>query len=129
MIKKTDDLGDRVMEDLEYIVGIGFSGADMPRAIILAFIFAMFAKRDTNIWVYAMFALLIDRTAWPIAAMGAAGADIQTIYASIGAIFKTFIDDLGIYIVRYMGIVLMITGFMWMRSSVHKILPGRAAHA
>ena len=113
------------MDDLEYIVGIGFSGADLPRAIILAFIFAMFAKRDTNIWAYAMFALLIDRTVWPIAAMGAAGADIQSIYASIAAIFKTFKNDLGIYIVRYMGLVLLITGFRWVRTGVHRVMPGK----
>lgn len=119
------------MEDLEYILGIGFSGADMPRAVILAFVFAMFAKRDTNMWVYAVFALVIDRVVWPIASMGAAGADIQSIYASIAAMSKTFLDDLGIYIVRYMGLVVMITGFTWLRASIHKFMPGgrRAAHA
>lgn len=118
------------MEDLQYIVGIGFSGADLPRAVILAFIFAMFARRDTNVWAYGLFALLIDRTVWPIAAMGASGADIQSIYASIGAIFQTFMDDLGFYFVRYMGLVLMILGFSWIRTSIHKMAPGgKAAHA
>lgn len=118
------------MEDLEYILGIGFSGADMPRAVILAFVFAMFAKRDTNIWIYATFALVIDRLVWPIAAMGASGADLQSIYASIGAVFKTFVDDLGVYIVRYMGLVVMITAFIWLRARVHKLVPGSGpAHA
>ncbi len=117
------------MEDLEYIVSIGFSGADLPRAVILAFLFAMFARKDTNVWVYALFALLIDRTVWPIAAMGASGADIQAIYASIGAIFETFVDDLGFYFVRYMGLVLMILGFSWVRTRVHQLAPGKAAHA
>ncbi|MEO1252475.1 MAG: hypothetical protein AAFW81_09035 [Pseudomonadota bacterium] len=117
------------MEDLEYIIGIGFSGADMPRAVILAFLFAMFARKDTNVWAYGLFALLIDRTVWPIAAMGASGADIQSIYASIGAIFKTFMDDLGVYFVRYMGLVIMILGFTWLRATVHKMGPGKAAHA
>jgi len=119
------------MSDLQYIISIGFSGADLPRAIILAFLFAMFAKKDTNIWRAALLALLIDRTIWPIAAMGASGADIQSIYASIGAIFKTFLDDLGIYIVRYIGLVLLISGFVWLRASVHKMIPkkGKPAHA
>lgn len=117
------------MEDLQYILGIGFSGADMPRAIILAFLFAMFARKDTNIWQVGLLALLIDRTVWPIAAMGSAGADIQTIYASIAAIFKSLPDDLGIIIVRYIGIVLMIGGFRWSREQVHRMAPGRAAHA
>lgn len=128
---KTSHDGVRPMNDLQYIISIGYSGTDLPRAIILAFLFAMFAKKDTNLWKAGLLALLIDRTVWPIAAMGASGADIQSIYASIGAIFKTFFDDLGIYIVRYIGLVLMITGFVWLRMSVHKMIPrkGKAAHA
>ena len=117
------------MEDLQYIVGIGFSGADLPRAAILAFIFAMFARKDTNVWAYGLFALLIDRTVWPIAAMGASGADIQAIYGAIGGMFRSFMDDLGFYFVRYMGLVIMILGFSWIRTSVHKMAPGKAAHA
>ena len=117
------------MDDLQYIFSIGFSGADMPRAIILSFLFAMFAKRDSNIWRMALLALLIDRTVWPIAAMGASGADIQSIYASIAALFKTFLDDLGIYIVRYIGIVLMVSGFIWMRARIHQLLPNKHAAA
>lgn len=118
------------MQDLQYILGIGFSGADIPRAIILAFLFAMFAKRNTNIWQVGLLALLIDRTVWPIAEMGASGAELQSIYAAISAMFKTLIDDLGIYIVRYAGLVVMIGGFRWMRASIHGFGPGKkAAHA
>lgn len=117
------------MQDLEYILGIGFSGADLPRAVILAFLFAMFANKDTNIWRMGLLALLIDRLVWPIASMGAAGADIQAIYASVGALVKTFIDDLGIYIVRYIGLTLMIGGFRWFRASIHKMAPGGKKHA
>ena len=117
------------MDDLQYIFSIGFSGSDLPRAVILSFLFAMFAKRDSNIWRMALLALLIDRTVWPIAAMGASGADIQSIYASIAALFKTFFDDLGIYIVRYIGIVLMVSGFIWMRARIHQMLPNKHAAA
>ena len=116
------------MQDLQYIIGIGFSGADLPRAIILAFLFAMFARGESNLWKVGLLALLIDRTVWPIAAMGSSGADIQSIYAALGAMFKTFVDDLGIYIVRYIGLVLMIGGFRWLRASIHGF-PGRAATA
>ncbi|MEO1135918.1 MAG: hypothetical protein AAFW68_04790 [Pseudomonadota bacterium] len=115
------------MEDLSYIVGIGFSGADLPRAVILAFLFAMFAQGNTNIWKVGLLALLIDRTVWPIAAMGSSGADIQSIYAAIGGMAKTFKDDLGIYIVRYIGLVLMIGGFRWLRASIHNLQPRKAA--
>ena len=119
------------MRDLEYIIGIGFSGADLPRAVFLAFLFAMFARRDTNVWHAGLFALIIDRTIWPIASMGFSGAEVEAIFASIGAMFKTFKDDLGIYIVRYIGLVVMISGFIGFRATVHRILPGKskAAHA
>ena len=115
------------MEDLNYIIGIGFSGADLPRAVILAFLFAMFAQGNANIWKAALLALLIDRTVWPIAAMGASGAELQSIYAAIGGMVRSLKDDLGIYIVRYIGLVLMIGGFRWLRASIHNISPKRAA--
>jgi len=108
------------MEDLSYIVGIGFSGADLPRAVILAFLFAMFAQGNGNIWKIGLLALLIDRTVWPI-------ADIQSIYAAIAGMAKTFKNDLGIYIVRYIGLVLMIGGFRWLRASLHSMSPRKAA--
>jgi len=119
------------MEDLNYIVSLGFSGADLPRAVILTFFFAMFAKKGANIWTLGLLALLIDRMIWPIGAMASTGADIQSIYASIGAMFKTFLDDLGIYIVRYIGLVLMIGGFRWLRERIHKLTPkkSKTAHA
>jgi hypothetical protein len=116
------------MQDLQYIVGIGFSGADLPRAIILAFLFAMFAKGETNLWKLGLLALLIDRTVWPIAAMGSSGAEIQSIYGAIGGMFKSFGNDLGIYIVRYIGLVLMIGGFRWIRAGLHGF-PGKMASA
>lgn len=115
------------MEDLNYIVGIGFSGADLPRAVILAFLFAMFAQGNGNIWKIGLLALLIDRTVWPIAAMGSSGADIQSIYAAIAGMAKSFNNDIGIYIVRYIGMVLMIGGFRWLRASIHNLSPKKAA--
>ena len=80
------------MNDLNYIIGIGFSGSDLPRAAVLAFLFAMFAHKDTNLWRTALLALLIDRTIWPIAAMSVSGADMATITASITALFKSAYD-------------------------------------
>ena len=117
------------MEDLQYIVSIGFSGADLPRAIILAFLFAMFAQGNGNIWKVALLALLIDRTVWPIAAMGSSGADIQSIYAALNGMVRTLKDDLGIYIVRYVGLVVMIGGFRWLRAGLHGMQIGKPAAA
>lgn len=114
------------MEDLNYIIGIGFSGSDMPRAVILAFLFAMFAAGNTNIWKVALLALLIDRTVWPIASMGSQGAHLDSIYAMLNGMVKSFKDDIGIYLVRYIGIVLMVGGFRWLRAAVQGLSPKRA---
>lgn len=115
------------MEDLNYIVGIGFSGADLPRAVILSFLFAMFAQANSNIWKAGLLALLIDRTVWPIAAMGASGAELQSIYAAIAGMARSFTDDLGVHMVRYIGLVLMIGGFRQLRASIHSMTPKKAA--
>ena len=117
------------MEDLQYIIGIGFSGSDLGRAVLITFLFASFAKRDTNIWKISLIALIIDRVIWPITGLATSGAEIHTVYASIGALFSGFSDDLGIYIVRYMGLVLMISGFRWLRGWIQQLAPRKAAHA
>lgn len=117
------------MQDLQYIIGIGFSGADLPRALLITFLFACFAKKSTNIWKIGLIALVIDRAIWPITAMATSGADIHAVYASIGALFTGFLDDLGINIVRYIGLVLMIGGFRWMRARIQQLAPGKHAHA
>lgn len=115
------------MEDLNYIIAIGFSGSDLPRAVILAFLFAMFAAGNTNVWKVALLALLIDRTVWPIAEMGSKGAELEAIYAMLNGMVKSFRDDIGIYIVRYIGLVLMIGGFRVLRAWIQSIGPRKAA--
>ena len=89
----------------------------------------MFAKRDTNIWKVALLALILDRLLWPLGSMAASGSGVSSIFASLTAFAKTFVDDLGVYIVRYVGLVLMISLFRWARVMIHRIAPGGAAHA
>ena len=113
------------MADLQYIIGLGFSGADFPRALILTFLLAMFIKKDTNIWKVGLLALFIDKGVWPILAMATTGAGGDVIYASVAALFQTFLNDIGIYIVRYMGLVLMIGGFRWGRQQLHELVPAK----
>lgn len=111
------------MEDLNYILGLGFSGADIWRAIIIAFFLAMVAGKKRSIWFIGLIALLADRIVWPIVGMAISGADIQSIYASIGAMTQTFIDDLGLYVVRYLGLTIMIAAFVAGRAHIHAMKP------
>lgn len=67
----------------------------------------------------AFFALVADRFLWPIAGQAFAGADLHSLYASIGAFGKTFSSDLGIYMVRYLGIAAMTGFFALIRRRIH----------
>ncbi|MFQ5564078.1 MAG: hypothetical protein ACE5FO_10970 [Parvularculaceae bacterium] len=117
------------MEDLQYIISLGFSGSDVPRAIALAFFAAMVTSRQSDVWVMAGWLLFIDRVIWPIAAMGLAGADIHSIYAAIGAMVQNFPADLGIYVVRYLGICLMMSLFISGRRRIHRASPPKTKQA
>jgi hypothetical protein len=96
------------MEDLKDIVSLGFSGADVVRAVLIAFALAILPRKRRSIWALAAVALFIDRVIWPIAGMAIAGSGIHSIYAAIAALGKTLIDDLGVYVVRYFGLATMI---------------------
>lgn len=107
------------MQDLIDILSLGFSGADVIRALIIAFALAILPRKKRSSWFLGAVALFIDRLVWPIAGMGLAGSGIHSIYASIGALGKTFVDDIGLYVVRYLGLVVMIAFFMAMRAKLH----------
>ncbi len=118
------------MEDLKNIISLGFSGADVIRAILIAFALAIIAGKKRSAWFLGFVAFLIDRLVWPIAGMAVAGSDIHSIYASIAALGKTFFDDLGLYAVRYLGLVVMIALFAALRANLHtKLAPPKAKPA
>ena len=107
------------MEDLKDIISLGFSGGDVIRAFLITFAIAIIVRKKRSSWFLGAIALIIDRLIWPIAGMGLAGSDIQSIYASIAALGKTFVDDLGVYVVRYVGLTMMIALFVFLRSNLH----------
>ncbi|MEO0880982.1 MAG: hypothetical protein AAFY22_14870, partial [Pseudomonadota bacterium] len=85
------------------------------------------------VWRLCLWGLILDQAIWPIAAQASAGADIHSIYASIGALFTTFLDNVGIYIVRYAGILAMAALFFAIRSKAAGRpavkAPAKPAHA
>lgn len=111
------------MEDLKYIVALGFSGADIVPAVVIAFFIAMFVKNGAPVWRMALLALLLDRFVWPIASQALSGVGIQTIYATIGGFFTSFFDNLGVFVVRFFGLVVMIGSFVLARQKIHKLAP------
>lgn len=113
------------MKDLHYILGIGFSGTDIWRAIIVAFFLAMLAGKKHSVWVVALVALAIDRFIWPVIAMAVSGANIHTVYATIAGFGETFARDLGLYLVRYLGLTVMIAAFVAARARLHQMMPAK----
>lgn len=118
------------MEDLKDIISLGFSGGDVVRAFLITFTIAILVRKKRSSWFLGFIALFIDRLIWPIAGMALAGSDIHSIYASIAALGKTLVDDLGLYVVRYLGLTVMIAFFIFLRSNLHaRLTPPKAAAA
>lgn len=118
------------MKDLTYIISLGFSGADIMPAVLIAFLMAMFVRKDAPIWKMALIALAADRVLWPIVGQAIAGAGIHTIYASIAALFTSFPSNVGVYVVRFFGLLVMIALFVATRQRLHKMAPSKkSGHA
>ncbi|MDZ7627917.1 MAG: hypothetical protein U5J99_05840 [Parvularculaceae bacterium] len=118
------------MEDLKQIIALGFSGSDVAQALLLTFTIAIILKKRRSAWFLGALALLIDRIVIPIGGMALADANIHSIYASIGAMGKTFVDDIGLYVVRYVGLVVLIAFFTAMRMGLQsKLTPAKDEHA
>ncbi|MGF1543002.1 MAG: hypothetical protein ACFB00_00565 [Parvularculaceae bacterium] len=111
------------MEDLNYIVGLGFSGTDLPRALIISFLLAVLFAPKRSVWQLGAFALIVDRLLWPLVQQSISGAGTETVFASGGALVETFMDDLGVYAVRYVGLTMMIGMFAQMRRWVDQMTP------
>ncbi|MEO1015226.1 MAG: hypothetical protein AAFX08_08580 [Pseudomonadota bacterium] len=117
------------MEDLSYIVGLGFSGADIYRALIIAFFMAMLFAPQHSMWKLGFAALFIDKLVWPLTTQAIAGAGFTEVTGSMEGIAATFVDDLGVYVVRYFGLTVLIGMFTEFRTRLHQIAPPKKAAA
>lgn len=115
------------MKDLEHIVSLGFSGADIWQAVMIAFFLAMLMGKRGTPWQIGFLALFLDRFVWPISGQAFSGADIQTVYASIAVMGENFLDDIGVYTVRYLGLTIMIALFVAARRRIHQMGPAKKA--
>ncbi len=107
------------MDDLIYIVTLGFSGSDIWRAIIISFFAAMLVTSRRRVWLVAFWALFIDRFVWPLSAMSSHGADMEMLGTTASAIVTTLPDDMGLYLIRYIGLFVMISVYVAARRRLH----------
>ena len=117
------------MEDLNYIISLGFSGADIPRAVIIAFTISLLFAPRASLWKLGFGALAVDRLLWPLVSQAASGAGWQEILGSLVALGETLPDDLGMYMVRYFGLFVMIALFTAARTRLHAMVPSKKATA
>ena len=111
------------MQDFLYIIQLGFSGADVAQAITVSFFVAMlFASKGYNLWRVALIALLVDRIGWPLTVMLFSGTDAGVIAGSFSGLAHSLVDNLGYYVVRYLGLAILVGCFAWGRSRIHDLL-------
>lgn len=107
------------MQDLTYIISLGFSGSDIWRAVIIAFFAAMIVTKKRPAALLGLWALLVDRLVWPFTGMWMSGADSVILNETFSGMVQTFSADMGVYLVRYAGLVVMMTAFAHMRKRIH----------
>lgn len=107
------------MDDLITIINLGFSGSDVWRGVICAFFTAMLVNKRAGAWAMGIVALVIDRLVWPVTEQSLLGAKPETLIASVSGVFETLPDNAGLYLVRYLGIVVMISLFLQLRKRLH----------
>ena len=117
------------MEDLSYIIGLGFSGSDIPRALIIAFFMAMLFAPQHSMWKLGFAALAVDKIAWPLVSQAAAGKGFDVLLNTLQNIGASAVDDLGIYVVRYFGLTVLIGLFTAFRARLHAFAPAKKATA
>ncbi|MEL6506916.1 MAG: hypothetical protein AAGL18_04600 [Pseudomonadota bacterium] len=108
------------MDDLVYILNLGFSGSDLWRAIIIAFFAAMLVSKTRPVAIMGAWALLVDRLIWPLTGMWLAGADSVIMTDTVSGMMQSLNLDLGLYLVRYAGLLVMIGAFAHLRRRIHK---------
>ncbi|MEM6414126.1 MAG: hypothetical protein AAF720_05660 [Pseudomonadota bacterium] len=111
------------MDDLSYIVGLGFSGDDVPRAIIISLVMAVVFATRHPVWKVGIAALFVDHVIWALVSQAAAGAGTDTIVMSLRAMVQTFTDDLGYYLVRFFGLTVLISIFAGARHKLYVLAP------
>lgn len=91
------------MEDLIYIISIGFAGSDIVRALWIGLLASLLVSTRLPPWRMSVVAFMIDRI-WPFYAMSLAGHDQEVVLAAVYGTFATAPQDLAYYAIRFLGL-------------------------
>lgn len=110
------------MDDLQYILNIGFAGSDFWRAIWIGLAASLIATRKFRPWKVGILAFTVDRI-WPYYSMHLHGYEFDAIWASVWAAIMTLPQDITFYIIRYLGIL----GLVYLGYNLRRLLHGGPA--
>lgn len=110
------------MEQLLYVLSLGFSGSDAARAVVLVLMGALFVTKRFPPWRMVLLLLLID-LAWPYAGMLRGGSGLREIEFAIRAVFVHWQDALAGFLVRAAGFYIFVRGTFSLRRKLHEAFP------
>ncbi|MEM8986337.1 MAG: hypothetical protein AAGC95_06390 [Pseudomonadota bacterium] len=107
------------MEDLNYIVGMGFTSADGIRAVIIALIVSQMMQKYAQVWTYTGIAFGFDRML-PFLLMITDGRDLGYVGDRFWDMVMGMPEDLGVLSIRFMGMMIIISLGFAGRSAIHQ---------
>lgn len=91
------------MDELTYIISIGFAGSDISRALWIGLCASLLVSRRLPPWRVTVVAFMIDRS-WPFYAMHLAGHPQDVVMAAVYGTFATMPQDIAYYAIRFLGL-------------------------
>lgn len=110
------------MDALVYLLSLGFSGSDAPRAALLLLIGALFVTHRFKPWRMTLLLLVID-LAWPFITMAREGASPAMVNAAIRGALEFPEDAVVGFLVRASGFYLFIRGTFSLRRKLQSAFP------
>ncbi|MEM1409258.1 MAG: hypothetical protein AAGG79_00760 [Pseudomonadota bacterium] len=110
------------MEQLLYVLSLGFSGSDAARAAMLLLIGALFVTKRFRPWRMTLLLLFID-VVWPYAALTFQGAGAGTLEAALKSPMNIHEDAVVGFLVRAAGFYVILRGTFSLRRRLQETFP------
>lgn len=106
------------MEDLLYIIGLAFSGADLTRGLIIAGLVSLMVSTKFDVWRATIFAFIVDKI-WPFYAMSFSGYTMEQIQPAINGFIMGIGDDALMHFIRFWGVLLFVAVGYTLRKTLY----------
>lgn len=110
------------MDELLYVISLGFSGSDVGRAMLLVLIGALFVTRRFLPWKMTLVVLVIDQ-AWPYLSLLAETGNHALVAQSFRGQMMRWEDNLAPFLVRWAGLYILLRGSFSLRRKLQTAFP------